>query len=731
MTKLVIVESPSKAKKIQSYLDDGWIVKASMGHIRDLPQKDMGVDLETFKPVYVSDSRGAKTTSMLKKLCRAASEVFLATDPDREGEAIAWHLVEALNLKNPVRVMFNSITKKTVLQAISSPGSIDYKLVRAQEGRRVLDRLVGYSVSPALSNAYGEWLTAGRVQSVAVRIVAEREIEIQAFKPVSYVEVFLIFNTDEIYWRAQWIPGALLPEGETRWMNKTFAERVFAEHVSNITDVCVVESITQKKSRRAPPPFTTASLQQGASVTLKISPEECMQNAQKLYENGLITYHRTDSPNLSDEGVADVMNWLNNNGYSEHVATKTNTWKAKQGAQAGHEAIRPTAIVQLPDTAKSQLTIEQYQLYALIWNRTVACQMKDAQFNATTIRLKSVDKLNIFDDKYMDFLAKGQQLLYSGWMMFTSQDATDESIKEKDPVLPVLQDNQYLITVDGEVVDKKTKPPSRYTEASLVKKMETEGIGRPSTYASIIKNIKQRGYVSAVKRNLHAEEIGMVIYKSLINKFQFMELKYTREIEKQLDDIALGENDYFNVVSQAYGLLKNELKSLEGVKIHNKDQHLCPKCNNPLRLIKKKFWGCSNYNKDGNGCGYTAENEKNKPGKPKVEKTIDITYPCACDQGYMQRRPCNGSAFWGCSSFPSCRNTLPDADGKPGEKKSGVNHSDKNNASTGKACPSCNNGVLIERIVKKAGKNQGKKFYACSNKNVNKIKCDYFDWLIK
>jgi len=710
MTNLVIVESPNKCKKIQAYLGDGWIVKASMGHVRDLPPKEMGVNMDSFKPDYVPNNKS-----------KSADEVYLATDPDREGEAIAWHLQQALYLKNPKRVLFNEITKKAVNHAVENPTLIDYNLVHAQEGRRVLDRLVGYSVTPALSNAYGQWLTTGRVQSVAVRIVVDLELKIQAFKPTAYVEVFLLFETNKIKWQAQWVPGDLLPENQKHWTDQDLAAQI-----ANITDVDIVSIDKQKKSRRPPAPFTTSSLQQGASVVLKISPKKCMQDAQKLFEEGLITYHRTDSPNLSNDGIHDVLAWLNNNGYADHVVNEPNTWKAKAGAQEGHEAIRPTAIIQIPDTVKSLLTPAQYQLYQLIWQRTVASQMKNAEFNVTIIQLKSSGPLR---SRHMTFLAKGQQLLYPGWMTLTKQDATDESRTDEEQKLPALQAQKHLVALDGEIKNKKTKAPARYTEASLINKLEVEGIGRPSTYASIIDKIMERGYVSTEKRKLKAEALGFVVYKSLINRFQFMELSYTRDIEKQFDEIAAGKNKYFNVVSQAFGVLKNELKSFEGLKIIHGDQHTCPKCQKPLRLIQNKFWGCSGYSKDDGGCDFTVPNKNGKPGAPKTaSKTkINTTYPCVCSQGYMQKRSYKNNYFWGCSTFPACNKTLPDEDGKPGIKKTNTIISTNKKSGTGKFCPKCDKGTLIKRSVKN-GKNEGKSFYGCSNHYTKNIECDYFNW---
>jgi DNA topoisomerase-1 len=542
----------------------------------------MGVDLESFKPQYVpSGDKAKQILAGLRKLCQSSNEIWLATDPDREGEAIAWHLQQALRLKNPKRISYKEVTKKAIQEAIEKPRQIDIDLVRAQEGRRVLDRLVGYSVSPALSRACGNgtWLTAGRVQSVALRLVVEREREIHSFKPMDYVEVWLKFETDGVAWQAQWRPGELMPEGQSHWTDKAFAERV-----AQLRDVTVTSVLKTTRNRRPPPPFITSSLQQAASATLKISPDRCMQVAQELFEGcgkgeGLITYHRTDNPNLSDEGLNEVVEWLNQNGYGNDVANPPNRWKAKAGAQEGHEAIRPTSLEK--PQGYDELTFEQQQLYALIWKRAVACQMKPAQFNVTSVMLSSNGQL---DGRTLQYEARGEVLIYSGWMKLSERDTAEESAEgEESQQLPVLMGRQPLTALDGVVKDKQTKPSARYTEASLIKKLEAEGIGRPSTYSAILKNIVQRNYVAIQKRKLVATDLGILIVQTLVERFQFMEVGYTREIEEQLDGIAAGRNRYMTVVSSAYRELAQELKGLEGIVVEAAAQHLCPECGKPLR----------------------------------------------------------------------------------------------------------------------------------------------------
>lgn len=715
MKHLMIVESPNKCKKIQSILGPDWIVKASMGHVRDLPQKEMGVDFETFKPDYVPSKKGKEVLGGLKKLTKTVDQVWLATDPDREGEAIAWHLQQALNLKKPYRVTFNAITKSSVTESVNNPSEIDISLVRAQEGRRVLDRLVGYSVSPELSRACGNgaWLTAGRVQSVALRIVADRELEILNFRPKDYVEVYLYFDTDNIGWKAKWMPGDLLHEVEKYWTN-----RAFAQHVADIRNVVVTSIDRSKRSNRPPPPFITSTLQQAASVSLGMSPKQCMQNAQKLFEAGLITYHRTDNPNLSEDGATEVREWLQNNGYKDHISSQINTWKSKANAQEGHEAIRPTSIAKHPDKSQD-IPQDLQQLYKLIWQRAVACQMKNAEIDVTKLSLSSNDQI---DGNFMHFLAKGEQLIYSGWRLLSVRDAADESVKDNDQQLPRLTQNQQLYAIDGAVEDKQTKPPSRYTEASLIKKLEVEGVGRPATYASIIDNIVHRGYVLIEKRKLTASDLGILIVRTLTNRFKFMELGYTSDIEDQLDDIALGKKQYKAVVASAYRVLSDELRSLDEVSTQSHPKHTCPDCGDILRLVQNKFWGCAGYP----NCKYTAPNENGKPGKPRsrTESETDNSYPCVCGNGFMHRIKGRNGYFWGCTNYPTCRQTLTDEEGKPGTQKTEkVAIQTASNDNAGEKCPSCHSGQLVTRTTRK-GRNIGKKFYGCTNFP----NCRHFCW---
>ncbi len=715
MTNLMIVESPKKARTIQKYMGNDWLVKASYGHIRDLPVKNMGVDLGSFKPDYVVTSKAKKNLSTLKSLAKNADQVFLATDPDREGEAIAWHLQQTLYLKNPKRITFTEISKKALQQALSQSRQIDYHLVQAQEGRRVLDRLVGYTVSPALSNTMQQNLSAGRVQSVALRLVVERELEIKNFKATLYVEVYLLFETSGLHWKAKWMPPAQLMGNQKYW-----TDRAFAEQVSSINEVDVIAIEQKQRNRRPPAPFITSTLQQAASVSLKMSPKRCMEIAQDLFDEGWISYHRTDNPNLSQDSAIEVMDWLRNNGYAEHVSDKVNTWKAKASAQQGHEAIRVKEIHQLPDIVKSRMSDEQYRLYSLIWKRTVACQMKDASFHITLIKLRSCEQ---FEGLNMDFMARGETLVYPGWLKLMDGDQTEEKKKdESNQRLPALTEGQRLVTLDSDIIDKKTKPSPRFTEASLIKKLEDEGIGRPSTYAAIMNNIIQiRGYVEIKQRKLFATDLGIQVCQLMLGKFRFMELDYTRTLEEQLDHIAQGQMQYQQVVSQAYSTLKQEMMALDQVQVEGQQQaqHSCPECQKPLRLIrkgKKSFWGCTAYP----DCGFTAPDVDGKPQPGISSKKNSDTgdqYPCSCGKGNLVQREGKRGVFWGCTAYPACRNTLPDNNGKPGERAA-VDISNSKGE-----CPDCGTGQLVSRTVK-AGKNKGKSFIGCSSFP----NCRHFAW---
>ena len=556
MTKLLIVESPNKTAKIQHYLGSGWVVAASYGHIRDLPPGEMGVAPPDYRPQYVTGERSGKTIAKLKALARDADEIWLATDPDREGEAIAWHLQQVIGRdKTCRRVTFNEITQSAIAQAIHQPRQVDTRLFAAQEARRVLDRLYGYKVSPLAGNKLGQrGISAGRVQSPALRLVVEREEAIRAFTKTKHsgVVVELPGDTGAASWSAQWDTRPLVTDDHPYITDRNIAVAVLEAALPGL----VVTAFDEKtQARKPPPPFTTSTLQQAAANRLKIGVETTMKLAQALFEAGLITYHRTDNPNLSQEGVQMVWDYLRAKGQAQYIPEKANVWKAKDGAQEAHEAIRPTDFHTYdPQTGNAQ----QDALYKLIWRRALACQMRDAQFQVRTAQLQTLSPVaalqglppgNDAPAPTALFKASGSLRIYDGWMRVADDDYTSEEEQEAANPLPQLAVGAQHVPQDGKILDLETKPPARYSEPALIRALEREGIGRPSTYASIIGTIQQRGYVEVVKRQFVPTELGTALVQALRGRFDFLEIAYTRGMEDHLDDIAHGKAGYRAVVA--------------------------------------------------------------------------------------------------------------------------------------------------------------------------------------
>ncbi len=652
MTQTVlIVESPNKIKKITALLGPQYKVVASVGHFRDLPRKEMGVAPPEYRPHY--EITKPDVVKRLRSAVRG-NRVLLATDPDREGESIAWHLQQTLRLSGAERVTFQEITREALHQALAHPRTIDANLVRAQEARRVLDRLVGYRVSGVLRDITGQALSAGRVQTPAVRLVVEREREIQNFQPVTYYEVEACFESGGLSWTAKWDFRPWLAYREERWLDAAYARQVAQLRHFQVTGI-----ETHKKSTRPPAPFTTSTLQQATSSQLKLRPKKTMDLAQQLFAAGLITYHRTDSPNLSDEAISDVWDYLATTGLADYVPASPNHWKSKAGAQEAHEAIRPTHI------NKSDITQEvddpaAARLYQLIWRRTIASQMKNAEDQLTTATLQSQDTTP--DGRLHTFIATGNVERFDGWRRVLKE--TDKEAK----ALPPLQNGQALEAGECKLLEKRTKPPARYTEATLIKALERRGIGRPSTYASIMETLHARGYVVEKSRHLEPSESAFAVIDALRGRFEFAEYDYTRDIEARLDKIAHGDHGYRQLVTQVDRRLDEELGRLSSLTIGTAPTHACPECGSPLRKRKgKKGW------------------------------------------------------FWGCSGYPKCRYTAPDNQGKPGARRPSTESDEKHTA--GSTCPKCSKGTLVLRTLKK-GKNEGKPFLGCSNFP----KCDFFSW---
>ena len=573
--KLMIVESPNKVKKIKSILDglrapDGaapgrgeWEVAASVGHIRDLPVKILGITMPAYTPVYELSERGRDVVRRLKPLAARAAEVYLATDPDREGEAISWHLKEALALGRYQRVTFDAITPAVIAKALAQPRRIDDHLVQAQEARRVLDRLVGYQVSPVLSRQTGrQGLSAGRVQSPAVRLVVDREREIEAFRETKHFGAEVSFDRNS--WRAMWETAPFLPKGERYLMDQALAERA-----ARCRDFRVEASENKHATQAPPPPFTTSTLLQAASIALGLKPDVTAQIAQKLFEAGLITYHRTDSQNLSAEALKEVRAFAKERKLP--LPTSPRHWKARGGAQEAHEAIRPT---HFPSEQAGDDRLQQ-AVYRLIWMRAVASQLADAEYSVNTLRLLAECEAGFAPDaRRFVFKAVGRTLIAPGWKALTAKDDAEEDEPARDgtegencgkvPLLPV---GSTARADSGRLLNKQTRPPSRYTQASLIKKLESIGIGRPSTYPAILKNVLTRGYLGEDRKFLQPTELGCLVVDTLEPRFRFLDYAFTRDLEQQLDDIAEGKALYRDVVAGADAQLQQELAKLHAAPV--------------------------------------------------------------------------------------------------------------------------------------------------------------------
>ncbi len=581
--KLLIVESPAKAKTISKYLDGKYTVKASVGHIRDLPKSNKkAIDISAgFVPHYEISPGKEKVVQEIKELAKKADEVILATDPDREGEAIAWHIAEATNLKNPKRVVFHEITKDAVIEAMEHPRRIDENLRMAQEARRVLDRLVGYDLSGLIWKKVRYGLSAGRVQSPALRIIMEREREIRAFKSHAFWVITANTKTKDS------TPLVLTcTEEPTDFKVVENILKLGKERKWKISDI---EESKMKRSPRAP--FITSTLQQAASSRLGFAPSRTMSIAQRLYEAGHITYMRTDSTNLSKVALAQIASTVEKKYGKEYLQFRTYAKKSKN-AQEAHEAIRPTHI----NLEKAGINDEQKRLYSLIWERTVASQMSDAELLRTKVIANIIS--NTDTEKIPDFQANGSRVLFPGWLR------ADPEARGEDVELPKLSKDDSIDLIDINSEEKATQPPGRYSEAGLIKELEKRGIGRPSTYASIIRTIEERGYVEKENKALKPTDTGDVVSSFLeANFMHYINDTFTAEMEDSLDDIANGDKQYLKVLKDFYIPFAKEIKVLEKeAKITNLGdadaKYKCPKCSADM-IIKLgrngKFLSCSRY----------------------------------------------------------------------------------------------------------------------------------------
>lgn len=708
---LIIVESPTKARTISRFLDKkNFKVESSFGHIRDLPTNKLGVNTrKDYEPEYIIPEKAEKRVRELKKLAQKADKIILATDEDREGEAIAWHLLYALGIKETQseRIAFHEITKNAILKAMENPRKIDLALVDAQQARRVLDRLVGYKLSPFLWRKIRKGLSAGRVQSVAVRLIVEREREIEKFKKEEYWEIQAELQKDKYRFSAK-----LWKKNDKLYKKLDINNKEQAEKIKNFLEKAdyQVDNISQKETSKNPPaPFTTSTLQQSAYNAFGFSAKQTMRLAQQLYEGvplengkstGLITYMRTDSLNLSKEALTAAAKKIKEL-FGEKYALKTpRFYKNKsKGAQEAHEAIRPTFISKDPQLIKDYLDPRQFKLYNLIWNRTVACQMSPAKIDLTVAEISARQKDK--GDFYM-LKAIGSVIKFDGYLRLINSN------NKEDKILPPLNVKNKLSLNQITADQKFTQPPARYSEATLVKALEENGIGRPSTYAPIISTVQDRGYIEKDEnKKLFPTEIGFLVNDLLVEHFKdIVDYKFTAEIEEKLDKIADGKEDWKEVIKNFYKpFLKNlEEKSREVKKsdFQTKLDRRCPECGG--ELVEKfgrfgKFIACLNYP----NCKYTEKSAEDQTREKEIIKQEgNENGDIICEKCGAKMEVKNGpyGMFLGCGNYPKCKNI------RRIENKIGVK------------CPKCG-GDIIQRRSKK-----GRLFYGCNNYP----KCDFVLW---
>ena len=709
--KLVIVESPTKAKTIGKFLGKGFSVKSSFGHVRDLPKSDMGIDIEkNFAPHYVIPAKARSKITELKTAAEKATEVILASDEDREGEAISWHLVEALGLekknKKPFsRIVFHEITKGAIEKALANPRQIDLNLVDAQQARRVLDRLVGYELSPFLWKKIRKGLSAGRVQSVALRLIVEREREVEKFQSEEYFTVAAelakhgaseVFTANLIEKNGEKIEQSTtypLFAGDYKTKKSTIATEQDATAITAELEKATyaVKAVNEKEtSRVAPPPFTTSTLQQAAINTYSYSAKQTMQLAQKLYEQGFITYMRTDSVNLSLESLVSAKKTIENLFGKQYALESPRYYKNKsKSAQEAHEAIRPTYFDRTPEELKTQLEAPQYKLYKLIWNRTVACQMQAAKLKSVSADIVATRSQNIFLLK-----ATGSTIVFDGYLKLAAGKS-----QAGESLLPELKQGNALDLRNLQSAQKFTPAPPRYNEASIVKVLEEYGIGRPSTYAPTISTVIERKYVDKNdEKRLYPLEIGLLVNDILVEHFpQIVGINFTATMEQDFDEIAEGKKQWVPVIQDFYepfhATLEEKTKTVK--KEEEKLGRNCPECGNELVMKYGrfgKFIACSTYPT----CKYTEKTESEK--KEEEENSGILCDKCGKPMAVKRGR---FGAFLGCTGYPECKNIM------------------KIEQKTGLACPKCGKGDIVARRSK-----AGKTFYGC-----NKYpECDFVMW---
>ena len=713
---LVVVESPAKAKTIKKILGRDYIVESSVGHIRDLPPKELGVDIENaFAPKYVLIRGKGKVVKSLQSEARKVDNIYLAADPDREGEAICWHLSEELKkAKKPIyRITYNEVTKNAILEAIQKPGDIDMALVDAQQARRVLDRLVGYQISPILWRSVKPGLSAGRVQSVAVRLICEREAEIEAFKPKEYWTLTATLTPTEV---EHLFPAKLHKIGTKKGEINNYGFRIDEARAKELaadakTQTYLVEKVQKRERKQRPvPPFITSTLQQEASRKLRYVAKRTMLIAQQLYEGldlgnegsiGLITYMRTDSTRVAQEALQAARSHIKKTYGEEYLPNRSINYRSKRGAQDAHEAIRPTLPLRTPADLKPYLSNEQYRLYELIWMRFIASQMNPAIFDSTTIDIQAGTYI---------FRATGSVMKFQGfrrvYMEGKDDPATDERESDEQEVnLPNVKEGDTLNLRKLEPKQHFTQPPPRYSEATLVKMLEAKEIGRPSTYASILSTIQDRGYVTKERGRLLPTDVGRLVNELLKHGFpNIVDVEFTAKMEEQLDVVADGKVKWVETLGEFYPSFQTALKEApdrmyEARKaMEEQSDEMCDKCGSNM-IIKwgryGRFLGCASYPECQNIKRLTTEDDAPTAEPEPTDAVCD-----KCSKPMVVRVSRAGAKFLSCSGYPKCKNAKP--------------------IPMGIDCPEPNcDGYLGERRSRR-----GKVFYGCSNYP----KCEFSTW---
>jgi DNA topoisomerase-1 len=721
---LVIVESPAKTKALKKFLGEEYMVEASVGHVKDLPKRKLGVEIDNdFSPEYEIIRGKKKVLNQLKTRSKKAKTVYLAPDPDREGEAIAWHIAQEIKQINPrlLRASFNEITKAAVVEGIKGAGQIDKNRVNAQQARRILDRLVGYKISPLLWKTVYKGLSAGRVQSVALRIICEREEQVENFVPKEYWSITALLETvgkESFSVKLDKIEGKsfeISSQGQAESTCSSIAKEQFR-----------VARVSQEEKRRNPyPPYITSTLQQDAARRLSFSAQKTMRVAQQLYEGvelgetgtvGLITYMRTDSFRVAQVAQKAARDLIEKSYGKDYLPAKPRQYRSKKTAQEAHEAIRPTYIEYQPEEIKKFLNKDQYRLYQLLWNRFIASQMTSALYNYTAVEIEA--------GKYL-FKASASRLLFDGFLRVYQEIKENNSNGDEPKELPALKEEERLNLLELLPKQHFTKPPPRFSEATLIKELEENGIGRPSTYAQIVSTIKQRKYVESKSRKLFPTELGQTVNRILVENFpEIFEVKFTATMEEELDKIEEGKEEWVKVLKDFYTPFQLKLKKVESNKqdirklTQQKTDEVCEKCGSPMIIRwgrNGKFLACSGFPKckntkplpgDENGtvladtkcelCGASMMKKVSRYGKflscskypdCKFTRPFSIGVDCpqeGCGGFLIERRTKRGRVFFGCSNYPNCKFATWD---KP----------------TKHTCPDCGAGFLVEKSSKVKG----------------------------